>query len=294
MAQARWVRPDYEPLWFWIEEREHIRQAKQAGRPRPWTAHPILHKYRFCNVRREDDRVTMWIAEHIRKRFHNHPMLWFMLCIARQINWPETLEELIEGGNWPDQEGFHPMDLATGLRTRKRHGKKVFTGAYVISAPAEKGSNKADYIGQVVLGELWSRREMFRKYLRAEPTMRGMHELIMRSPGWGPFMAYQAIVDMRWTNVLGSDPDDAYVWAAAGPGTIRGLNRLHGRPLKFALPQDQALKEMLVIYKIVKKETGVDLDLSDVPNALCETDKYLRAKNGEGKPRTLYVPGRGY
>lgn len=31
----------------------------------------------------------------------------------------------------------------------------------------------------------------------------------------------------------------------------------------------------------------------EVPNILCETDKYLRVLNGEGKPRALYVPGRG-
>lgn len=291
---TRWVRPDYEPLFFWVEEREHIRQAKEAGRPRPWTAHNILHKYRFCNVRREDDRVTIWIRKHIREQFDNHPLLWFMLCIARQINWPPTLRELMEGDGWPDHQRFHPFDLAAALRHRKAQGKKVYTGAYVISAPHQKGGNKQDYIGQVVLGDLWDRREVFRKYLRAEPTMRGMHELLMRSHGWGTFMAYQAVVDMRWTNIFGADPDDAYIWAAAGPGTIRGLNRLHGRALKFALPQGQALKEMLAIYKILKKETGVDVDLSDVPNALCETDKYLRVKNGEGTPRTLYVPGRGY
>jgi hypothetical protein len=45
----------------------------------------------------------------------------------------------------------------------------------------------------------------------------------------------------------------------------------------------------------VQAETGVaDGFFSDVPNILCETDKYLRVKNGEGKPRALYVPGRGF
>jgi hypothetical protein len=48
------------------------------------------------------------------------------------------------------------------------------------------------------------------------------------------------------------------------------------------------------IYKIVEAETGVPMDFSDVPNILCETDKYLRVKNGEGKPRALYVAGRGW
>jgi hypothetical protein len=119
------------------------------------------------------------------------------------------------------------------------------------------------------------------------------HETDVRSNGWGQFMAYQAVVDMRFTPLLDC-AGDVESWAAAGPGTIRGLNRLHGRGIEQRLTQDQALSEMRAIYKIVETETGVLMDFSDVPNILCETDKYLRVKLGEGKPRALYVAGRGY
>ena len=36
------------------------------------------------------------------------------------------------------------------------------------------------------------------------------------------------------------------------------------------------------------------IDLSDIQNCLCEVDKYLRVKQGEGRPRAQYIPGRGY
>jgi hypothetical protein len=51
---------------------------------------------------------------------------------------------------------------------------------------------------------------------------------------------------------------------------------------------------MRAIYEIAYDHTRVEMDFSDVPNILCETDKYLRVKNGEGKPRALYVAGRGF
>jgi hypothetical protein len=105
-------------------------------------------------------------------------------------------------------------------------------------------------------------------------------------------MAYQAVVDMRFTRLL-SEAADVQTWAAAGPGTIRGLNRVHGRRVDYLLSQGHALSEMRAIYKTVEAETGVAMDFSDVPNILCETDKYLRVKTGEGKPRALYVAGRG-
>jgi len=285
--------PDYTPLFYWVREREQIRLRKEMQLDRAsWTVDPILSTYRFCNVRREDDRGTIWIRENIRDRFAGHPHLWLMLCIGRQINWPDTLADMIGMGAWPDRPAFSPDRITEVLNRRKEEGKKIYTGAYMISAPSTKGADKQTYIAETVIGALWSRRDVFAKHFAGMPTLQRTHELITRSNGWGPFMAYQAVVDMRFTGLLSGACDIAY-WAAAGPGTLRGLNRLHGRPVDAGLGQAQALSEMRAIYEVVETETRVAMDFSDVPNILCETDKYLRVKNGEGKPRALYVPGRG-
>lgn len=281
---------DYTPLWHWVREREQIRIRKDRGDVPPWTDDPILATYRFCNVRREDDRGTIWIRKHIREPFANHPLLWLMLCAARQINWPDTLAELMRSLDaWPYGDHFEPRLMTLLLNQRKNRGKKVYTGAYMISAPATKGADKQAYIAETVIGALWRRREHFPTW---NVSLRRVHEWITASNGWGAFMAYQAVVDMRFTRLLDAAPD-IETWAAAGPGTIRGLNRLHGRALTYGLSQGQALGEMRAIFKVAQTETGVAMDFSDVPNILCEVDKYLRVKLGEGKPRALYVPGRG-
>lgn len=288
------MSPDYSPMFKWVIERERVRIAKDSGAGHPWTEDPIIGTWRFCNVRREDDRGTVWIRQNIRERFVDHPHLWLMLCIARQINWPDTLAELIAaGGAWPDSTNFDFAPIMTQiLNDRKARGEKVYTGAYMISAPSTKGADKQAYIAETVIGALWSRRDVFAKHFTGRPSLQRTHELITRSNGWGQFMAYQAVVDMRFTSLLCSAPDVSE-WAAAGPGTLRGLNWLHGRAVGAALTQHQALIEMRAIYKVVQQETGVAMDFSDVPNILCETDKYLRVKHGEGKPRALYVVGRG-
>jgi hypothetical protein len=285
---------NYDPLFYWVREREQIRIRKDRGDPQPWTDDTTLAMYRFCCVRREDDRVTIWIRENIRKPFADHPYLWLMLCIARQINWPGTLAELMSVGAWPRADGFHPAAITEALNRRQARGDKVYTGAYMISAPPTKGADKQKYIAEEVIGGLWRRRESFADYFRGGliVTLQGAHDRITRTNGWGQFMAYQACVDMRFTKLLDRATDVA-TWAAAGPGTIRGLNRVHGRKVDASLSQGQALSEMRAIYKVVQQETGVTMDFSDVPNILCETDKYLRVKLGEGKPRALYVAGRG-
>ncbi len=280
---------DYSPLWHWVRERERIRILKDSGAPRPWTEDEILATYRFCNVRREDDRGTVWIRDHIRKPYADHPLLWLMLCIARQINWPDTLQQLIDNKAWPLDDDFEPASITTELNARKSDGEKVYTGAYMISAPATKGADKQAYIAETVIGALWRRREHFPSL---HVSLRKVHDWITASNGWGAFMAYQAVVDMRFTRIL-RDAPDVETWAAAGPGTLRGLNRLHGRAVDYGLSQGQALSEMRAIYKVAQAATGVAMDFSDVPNILCETDKYLRVKLGQGKPRALYVPGRG-
>lgn len=288
------MAPDYEPLFDWVRERERIRMRKDQGLDQAsWTVDPILQQWRFCNVRREDDLVTIWVRKNIRERFAGHPHLWFMLCIARQINWPETLQDLIDLDAWPTFKYFEPAVMARMLNHRKRNGQKVYTGAYMISAPAKKGADKQAYIAEMVCGDLWRRREIFEKHFAGAASLQRTHELIMRSNGWGPFMAYQAIVDMRFTPLL-DKAEDIASWAAAGPGTLRGLNRLYGRDTDAPLSQGQALTEMRAIYAIVQQATDVAMDFSDVPNILCETDKYLRVKNGEGAPRARYVAGRGY
>ena len=281
--------PDYRPLWYWMREREAIRVKKEAGLPQPWSNDPILSSYRFCNVRREDDLVTKWIAEHIRKPYANNPNLWLMLCIARQINWPPTLQYLMNEGVWPTQY-FDSEGISIVLNNWQAKGNKVYTGAYMISAPREKGVNKNDYIIGEVIGELWRNRLTF-PYGR---SLQATHSWLTEFKGWGPFMSYQAVVDMRFTSILGSAPD-IETWAAAGPGTIRGLNRVYGRALDWRLSQEQALTEMRDIYSKADRsdETGIAIDFSDVPNICCETDKYMRVWYKEGRPRALYVAGRG-
>lgn len=276
---------DYKPLIYWIKKREELRITGE-------TDDVILKEFRFCNVRREDDRVTIWIRENIRKPFANHPYLWLMLCISRQINWPDTLAELMRSDTaWPYTDYFNSSHMTMILNTRKQREEKVYTGAYMISAPHQKGADKQKYISEEVIGELWNYKNEFKDYAT---SLQKTHEWLTCFKGWGPFMAYQAIVDMRFTNILCNAPD-IWSWCAAGPGTLRGLNRIHLRDKNQNLSQEQALNEIRETYNILKQEQNItNFDFSDIPNIYCETDKMMRVFYKEGTPRAKYVKGRGY
>lgn len=282
----------YETALYWIREREAIRLRRERGESSPWTDDSILRKWRFCNVRREDDRVTRWIALNIRGPYASHPDLWLMLCAARLINWPPSLAELLQTrGAWFSHCNFTPENLGFTLEDRAQRDEKVFTGAYVVSAPAETGSKKTYYVAEVVLGGLWrDRRALISRFSGIGASLRNAHDALLRYPGWGFFLAYQAVIDARFCPRLLASAPDVTTWAAAGPGTIRGLNRLHGRAVTAGVSQERALNEIRRLYETLPVDAGVAMDLSDVPNVLCEVDKYLRVRNGEGVPRARYVP----
>lgn len=317
-----------KPLIDWINERHAIYLRKallsgeevpewanplRSGGPKPGysldhlTDDPILREYRFCNVFRELDRVTVWIRKNIREPFADNEHLWFMLAIARFINWPPTLERLIESPDgWPFDPRFSPERMTMVLEEWKARGEKVETGAYMIRAESDQNKewyswSKQRYISEIVLGRAWEMRDIFRAIFEHEQMslVQAFH-MFRDQPafvGWGPFMTHQVIVDLRWTRYLENAPDVGR-WASVGPGSARGLNRLHGRPFKQAVSQERALDEMLELSELIH-QPGVlgphvpPIELADIQNCLCETDKWLRAKNNEGRPRSRYVPGRG-
>ena len=117
-----------------MKARHNIYLKKQADKPRPWTDDWVLDTFRFCNVYRELDTVTEWVAANIRKPFADSPHLWWMLAAARQINWPGTLQALIEQPKsakaWPhNQRGAPAFDPAAMVRGGSRSAQLMPVGS---------------------------------------------------------------------------------------------------------------------------------------------------------------------
>jgi hypothetical protein len=95
--------------------------ARRDGKPQPWSRDPILQKYKFCNVFREDDRVTRWIAANWREPHEGDRDLWFALVVARRcINLPVTLADI------PYPVPWDPEHFLRVLERRRKGRKQVF------------------------------------------------------------------------------------------------------------------------------------------------------------------------
>ena len=107
-------------------------------------------------------------------------------------------------------------------------------------------------------------------------------------------MAYEVASDLRHTRYLRNAPD-IMTWANLGPGSKRGINRVLGEPLGASVSDQLAQEVFLSLLEYLQSNWPNDwpaLEMREVEHSLCEFDKYMRVKLGQGRPRAKY-PGTG-
>lgn len=280
----------YETFWYFIKERYSIYKKRQKGLKAPWTTDATLQQYRFCNVFREDDKVTIWIRENWREPYKNHRNLWFAMAIARQINKVETLERLGFPSQDPESWKKHALKV---LGSMDEDGEKIYGGAYIITAGGVSGPKYLYTVNKVLYPsfEYHTRRDTFGKGYceKLEKTWNILREGL----GFGPFISYEIVTDMRWTRYYDEDIGDHMTWANAGPGAKRGLARIFFDDVEVNVSPSECLRLMRVLLKDSStkwKGMGLphSLEMRDIEHCLCEVDKYLRVSSDGHRMKCRY------
>jgi hypothetical protein len=281
------------------------------GKPPPWTDDPILSTYRFCNIFREDDKVTTWLRENVREQLP-HEQLLAATVLFRWFNRIEIGEVLfcqlglLNKGRTPwqqywDEDCDDPMILRNAIKQAFPKGPYV-TGAYIIKG--QDGMPKLDGVlhsfqqfieGEAVPGDDdqpvdWRQMTQTMKDYPGEVYMEYTWDWLRRFNYLGPFMAYEIVTDLQHTLDMLHRAPDVMTWANPGPGAMRGLNRIAGRELRSRSGKREMLHEMqalLAASRFKKNWPWQDRpwDMRTVEHTLCEFDKYQRAMLGQGRPR---------
>ena len=253
-------------------------------RDSPWTNDPVFRVNYFCNIFREDDRVTRWFRDNIREPLRNDYRVARATVLFRWFNFIPT-GELIKDVLLGDQslEG-----IEAALRPLQQRGEKLFTSAFMIHSPI--GSDKLTGILDCLRwlpGVLGSKSPAI--------SMQGFATQLQKVNCLGDFMAYQVVCDLRYTSVLENAPD-IMTWTTPGPGSIRALHMLGGNTtMAYKSAKDSyrskgaksfAIGEM---RKILERSRDPNLwprewrpwELSTVQHSLCEYSKWLAGKAGE-------------
>ena len=255
----------------------------------PWTTDPILQKYRFCNIFREDDRVTQWFRENVRDRYRDRGCVVAATIIFRWFNRIETGQVLRAHGLLTKWNPKIAKDVLKDLHP-------LVTGAYMIKTPAKM--KKLEGLCWCI-DNVWSQRHYLEEVITHASTLRGAHTELLRFPYLGPFMAYEIVTDLRHTALL-EDAKDINSWASAGPGAARGLGRILTGDVgqfNYSSKPDREIMERSMGNLLVRSrherfwpKRWPRWEMREVEHTLCEFDKYERARLGQGAPKQRFTP----
>ena len=277
-----------------LKTREHIRLAKAAGAPWPWSSDDVLNRHKFTNVKREHDRTTAWLRTHWTARHANADAatVLFNCGVFRTFG---TVAFAKQTGWTADVSAWDARLERSNAVACWEAGVHAFTSAYNrIRFNAERRKGDAGPPLDVYDRELSTLEGLRRAVddIVAVPaggrlSWRAVCTRLRRVNGFGGsgFMAKEVLLDaMGWASVrtLVSDEGD---WTPPGPGARRGLNRLHGRALNFDGGEARFITEMRLLLRTLRSLDpafckSVSLDIHDVQFQLCEYDKYCRVGDG--------------
>ena len=289
--QLTFDEPAVARYFYWINERYAIYLRRKRGDAWPWTADKILQEYKFTNAFRELDTGTVWLRENWLEPYADSPTLYFNIAMYRQFNWPNTMQ--LTG--YIHQNRWNPQRLTDVVEAHQFAGKgnKVFTGAYMIRGQCVNPSgiqwtSKSQYMFHQVLQPIWEAPEPDWQAM----TLEEAHKWWMQFEGFGHFISYEIVTDMRHTRYL-KDAADIMTWANPGPGAQRGLQRLWGiyKIARVSVPDCiQGMRNLLELSPDYLEDYVPDLEMRDIEHSLCEFDKYERVRLGQGRPRSKFVP----
>lgn len=274
-----------ERFGYYINERYAIALRRAAGQPRPWTRDPILHWYKFTNVKRGWDYISRWLWENWYKPHRTSRGVGIACALARFTNYVPTFETL----GYPRIVTFDIWRSKLKLQ-RAQHGK-VFGAAYHIVGGIKPGADKIDWLVDHWIYDVWKCNLLIRWW----PDPFELHTELRQLNGWGNFMAQEVVLDWMLTHFAdGVSDNNRKRFAVPGPGARRGLNRLLEKTPEKGMSDDAALDALrdahYAILPFVPAALKKDWTRHDTQFNLCEFDKYERTLWDQGKPRATYQP----
>lgn len=278
-------------IFAYMLKREDLRINKAAhpDNPEAWTKDPILKKYKFTNVYRDDDRTTRAMRSVYLTGLSKNPGALAMLLVNAGIARYFGTLEFYEALGW--QQTWNPGRVLDLAKYRMAGKQRVFTGAYVItnggrSEPKEDvvvdylsglAENADDLVYDLGLNCSWQR------------TINSMKKL----DGFGGtgFMAKEILQD--YLMMYSGEVLDRYSYTPVGPGAQRGYLRLYPSTKRRTATEWSGLVRKLweeLVGTWENEDFTRRLSAHDVQFNLCEFDKYERTRLGEGRPRSNYTP----
>ena len=266
--------PRTQDLAYWINEREAIRMRKESGVPGPWSVDPAMATVRYCNVHREDDKVTRYLRGN--PIYSNPSVPVWVVVLSRMVNRISTLKAL----------ELHVLDgdleaCKQCMKALRAEGVTIWGNAYTIST-CGRSMDKIDYVFDHVISVVKDVPGVW-GFFSCQETF----DALTKIDGLGSFLAGQVVADLK--NMRGhplNSAPDFDTFAVHGPGSLRGLAAYFGAPATPATFKTLLATATAQVTPFLANYVG-PIHAQDMQNCFCEFSKFIRFQEG-GHVRNRY------
>lgn len=294
----RLATPVFDAYWRFAAERQRIFFCRLASHPPPWTADPILQKYKFTNAFRASDRVSQYLIRHVIYSKHQESNdLFFRILLFKLFNRISTWELLEKSLGEIRFVSFSRHRFEQILDKELESGGRLYSAAYIM--PPVGAENRYKHTGHLQLLDRMMRDGIVQK-IQSAGSFEQVFSILRSYKSVGDFLAYQWTIDLNYSPLINFSEMDFIV---AGPGAKRGLRK--------CFRSTGGVSDAELIRVVAESQAdefqrrGLDflslggrpLQLIDCQNLFCEIDKYTRIElsgpvpnKKQSRPKQLFRP----
>jgi len=276
------VTPVFKAYWKFAAERQRI-FYKRLGRvnSRSFTDDPILRVYKFTNAYRASDRVSQYLIRNViydSKRSAADTEVFFRIMLFKFFNKIGTWEYLEKNLGELSTSSYNFLEYDRILTEHIESIGPIYSAAYIMPSAGSKFGHKYKHQNHLRLLE-WMIESDFVQQLVDSPSMAAGYKTMLSAPSIGPFLAYQYITDINYSEITGHSEDE---FVMAGPGALDGISKCFvdssrvspASIIKFMMDnQDRFFYDLGENFSSL---WGRQLKLIDCQNLFCEISKYSR------------------
>jgi hypothetical protein len=279
----------YQSYWSFAAERQDIFFRRLVGAQFPWTRDPILAEYKFTNAYRASDRVSQFLIRNVIYSFDQSVTeVFFRTILFKLFNKIETWNLLVGKLGLISCSEFRVSNYLRALDAIRAEGHSLYSGAYIMPAAGRKSKGACKHETHLRLLDQMLRDEIPARLVDAA-SMADAYKLLLGYSGFGPFLAYQFLIDLNYSPHLRFSENEFVV---PGPGARDGIGK--------CFPGREGWSEADIIRWVTEHQQiefsnrglnfqslwGRSLHLIDCQNLFCEVDKYARVAHPNVQSRS--------
>lgn len=270
--------------WRFATERQDVYFRRIRGEGEPWTTDPVLREYKFTNAYRAADRTSQYLIRNVIYK-HKYSLRDTVLRILlfKFFNKVETWKLLEESLGDICEDTFHVRKIDVVLEKALESKASIYSAAYIMPSGSMAVRQKRKHRMHLQLLAQMIKDNLPEQLADAE-SMRDAFDLLLSYPSIGPFLAYQFVTDLNYSDHFGFSEME---FVEPGPGARDGLRKCFSDLGEYN--EADAIRWVTERQGVEFKERGLafkslwgrPLQLIDCQNVFCEVDKYARVVHPE-------------